>query len=112
MRPFLVGKIMKENLKIKTMQKIIDGLQEQITQLVSENKELKSELVTKENESARLKELEKEMQKVIKSCNIQKEAYEKAKKKYNEEFLKLKEIRVQYNREMNKIVKSVKEDFD
>lgn len=102
---------MKENLKIRTMQKIIDGLQEQIEQLASENKELKSELVTKENESARLKELEKEMQKVIKSCNIQKEAYEKAKKKYNEESLKLKRIQKEYNKEMNKIVKSSKKGF-
>lgn len=102
---------MKENLKIRTMQKIIDGLQEQIEQLASENKELKSELVTKENESARLKELEKEMQKVIKSCNIQKAAYEKAKKKYNEESLKLKRIQKEYNKEMNKIVKSSKKGF-
>lgn len=93
------------------MQKIIDGLQEQIEQLASENKELKSELVTKENESARLKELEKEMQKVIKSCNIQKAAYEKAKKKYNEESLKLKRIQKEYNKEMNKIVKSSKKGF-
>ena len=103
---------MKENLKIKTMQTIINGLQEQIEQLASENKDLKSELVTKENESARLKELEKEMQKVIKSCNIQKEAYEKAKKKYNEESLKLKRIQKEYNKEMNKIVKSSKKGFD
>lgn len=103
---------MKENLKIKTMQKIIDGLQEQVEQLVLEKQELISEISSKNGELEKLEQFEQERQKVIESYNKQKEAYKKAKAKYDEESLKLKEIRIQYNREMNKIVKSVKKDFD
>lgn len=93
---------MREKKRIKNLQTIVERLK-------TENKTMKEALdFQKKNQAF----LEKELQECIDEYKKLIEDTQKVKAKYKEKSDDFKKLKIEYKKKMNKIIKSIKRDFD
>ncbi len=107
---------MREKRRIKTLQKIVERLQMEKQQLLAENKKLQEDLdfeITKQEKNQETqKRLEAELNECIHKYEKLIEDTQKLKAKYKKESHNFKKLRMEYSKKINKVIKSIKQDFD
>lgn len=107
---------MREERRIRTLQKIVERLKVENQQLLTENKRIKEDLIFERNKKKEIEDnqsiLEAELHECISEYQKLIEDTQKLKTKYKKEYENLKGFKFEYKKKMNKIIKSIKRDFD